>query len=161
MRKLIFAAVFGALLIPDYGFTLGMGEIEVNSALNQQLDARIELLSAVPEDAESLIVKLASRDEFKRAGLDRPYILSNLRFKPYAEDGQVYIKVTTPKPVREPFLNFLIEVDWPQGHLLREYTVLLDPPVFMGQAPAQAQEARPAVTDSRTSAPRPAPDGGF
>jgi len=64
VRKLISALVFGALLVPDYAFTLGMGEIEVNSALNQQLDARIELLSSVPEDAETLIVKLASRDEF-------------------------------------------------------------------------------------------------
>ena len=148
MRKFISALAFGALLIPDYGFTLGMGEIEVNSALNQQLNARIELISAVPEDAETLIVNLASRDEFARAGLDRPYSLSSLKFKPVVEGGQLYIKVTSPKPIREPFLNFLIEVDWPKGHMLREYTILLDPPVFMGQqdsGSARRDSGRPSL----------------
>ena len=80
MRKLIFALAFGALLFPDYGFTLGLGEIEVNSALNQELDAEIELLGATPEDAETLIIKLASREEFSRAGLDRPFMLTDLQF---------------------------------------------------------------------------------
>jgi pilus assembly protein FimV len=153
VRKFISALAFGALLLPDYGFTLGMGEIEVNSALNQQLNARIELLSSVPEDAETLIVKLASREQFSRAGLDRPYSLTSLKFKPYVENGQLYIKVTTPKPVREPFLNFLIEIDWPKGHLLREYTILLDPPVFMGQV--DTGSSRPAVSQARTTAPAP------
>ena len=156
MRKFISALAFGALLIPDYGFTLGMGEIEVNSALNQQLNARIELISSVPEDAETLIVNLASRDEFARAGLDRPYSLSSLKFKPIVEGGQLYIKVTSPKPIREPFLNFLIEVDWPKGHMLREYTILLDPPVFMGQQDSgstRPDSGRPAVSQPGTAAP--------
>ena len=55
MRKIIFAMAFGALLLPDYGFTLGLGEIEVSTALNQELNAEIELLSAAPEDVETLI----------------------------------------------------------------------------------------------------------
>ncbi len=154
VRKFISALAFGALLIPGYGFTLGMGEIEVNSALNQQLNARIELISSVPEDAETLIVNLASREEFSRAGLDRPYGLTSLRFKPVVEGGQLYIKVTSPKPIREPFLNFLIEVDWPKGHMLREYTILLDPPVFMGQP--DSGSSRPAVSQPETAAPAPA-----
>jgi len=158
VRKFISALAFGALLIPDYGFTLGMGEIEVNSALNQQLNARIELISSVPEDAETLIIKLASREEFSRAGLDRPYGLTSLRFKPFVEGGQLYIKVTSPKPIREPFLNFLIEVDWPKGHMLREYTILLDPPVFMGQpdSGSPSQGGRPAVSQPETVTPAPA-----
>ena len=165
MRKLIFAMVCGVLLLPDYAYTLGMGEIEVNSALNQQLDARIELLSAAPEDAESLIIKLASRDEFNRAGLDRPFTLNDLKFAPYTENGQVYIKVSTAKPVREPFLNFLIEIDWPKGHLLREFTILLDPPVYMGQPDPAQLEDRPAVSGAASEAQTPAgssaQEGGF
>ena len=106
MRKLIFALAFGAILLPNNGFTLGLGEIEVNSSLNQRLEARIELLSAIPEDAETLIVRLASREEFTRAGLDRPLELTKLKFKSNAEDGRVYVNVSSPKPVREPFLNF-------------------------------------------------------
>ena len=155
MRKFILALVFGALLLPDDGFTLGMGDIEVNSALNQQLNARIELLSSVPEDVETLIVKLAAREEFVRAGLDRPYTLSDLKFRPFVENSKVYIQVTTAKPIREPFLNFLIEVDWPKGHLIREYTILLDPPVFMSQQ--DTGSARPAVAESESRPPAPAP----
>ena len=137
-RKLLGAIIAGALFLPSQAFTLGLGEIEVSSALNQKLKADIELLSATPEDAESILVKLASRKEFSRAGLDRPYSLNDLRFKSIVKDGVPYIVVSSSSPIREPFLNFLVEVDWPNGHLLREYTVLLDPPVFMTQSASTA-----------------------
>ncbi|MCW8924142.1 MAG: hypothetical protein OQK69_11015 [Gammaproteobacteria bacterium] len=154
MRKLIFALALGVILVPNHGFTLGLGDIEVNSSLNQKLTARIALLSAAPEDAESLIVKLASREEFTRAGLDRPLMLSSLKFRTSVEDGQVYIDVLSPKPIREPFLNFLVEVDWPKGHLIREYTILLDPPVFMRQKQVVAADSgRPAMQESTSDAP--------
>jgi pilus assembly protein FimV len=149
VRKLMIVLAFGAAcLLPLDGYTLGLGEIEVNSALNQELDAQIELLSAVPEDAEGLIVKLASREEFSRAGLDRPFLLQDLKFSNVIRDGVPYVKITSGKPIREPFLNFLIEIDWPKGHLLREYTILLDPPVFI----SDQSVARPAVSDSRPTA---------
>ncbi|NOQ69755.1 MAG: hypothetical protein GQ573_06590 [Gammaproteobacteria bacterium] len=159
-RKLLATIVAGALFVPHTGFTLGLGEIEVNSALNQKLNADIELLSALPEDTESLIVKLASRKEFSRAGLDRPYLLNDLRFKSEVINGTPHIKVSSNRPIREPFLNFLIEIDWPNGHLLREYTVLLDPPVFMTQsastvsvATADNSEFRPASVASTNVVP--------
>jgi len=158
-RKMLGAMIAGALLIPYEGFTLGLGEIEVNSALNQKLKADIELLSATPEDTETIIVKLASRKEFNRAGLDRPYLLNDLRFKSEVIDGVPHIKVTSGSPIREPFLNFLVEVDWPNGHLLREYTVLLDPPVFMTQSastPSSASQST-AVTNDAGFRPSAAP----
>ncbi len=167
MRKIIFALACGALLLPDYGFTLGLGEIEVTSALNQELNAEIELLSAAPEDVETLIVKLASRDEFIRAGIDRPYMLNSLKFSAEMREAGPFIKVTSNKPVREPFLNFLVEIDWPKGHMMREYTILLDPPVFMQQqAPVQQEQLRPAAMGtSRPTATPPVPgpqsDSGF
>ena len=148
-RKLLGALIAGALFLPNKGFTLGLGEIEVNSALNQKLNADIEILSATPEDTETLIVKLASRKEFLRAGLDRPYELNDLRFKSVVIDDVPHIIVTSSSPIREPFLNFLVEVDWPNGHLLREYTVLLDPPVFMTQSASTA--TAPAKPTSATS----------
>jgi pilus assembly protein FimV len=146
-RKLLGAIVAAALFLPETAYTLGLGEIEVSSALNQKLNANIELLSATPEDTETLIVKLASRKEFSRAGLDRPYLLNDLRFKSEVIDGVPHIRVTSSSPIREPFLNFLVEIDWPNGHLLREYTVLLDPPVFMTQVASPA-----ATTQGGTSA---------
>ena len=156
MRKFIFALAFGALLLPDYGLTLGLGEIEVSTSLNQELNAEIELLSAAPEDVETLIVKLASREEFIRAGMERPYLLNSLKFNAEMRAGVPIIRVRSDKPIREPFLNFLVEIDWPKGHMMREYTILLDPPVFMGQqAPVQQEESRPAAMES----PRPASTG--
>ena len=154
-RKLLATIIAGALFIPNTGFTLGLGEIEVNSALNQRLNADIELLSTTPEDAESLIVKLASRKEFTRAGLDRPYLLNDLRFKSETVDGVSQIKVSSSSPIREPFLNFLLEIDWPNGHLLREYTVLLDPPVFMTQAASTVSVQSTDDTDFRPTASAP------
>ena len=148
-RKLLGAVIAATLFIPTSGFTLGLGEIEVNSALNQKLSADIELLSTTPDDSENIIVKLASRKDFTRAGLDRPYALNDLRFKAEIINGVPHIKVTSGSPIREPFLNFLVEVDWPNGHLLREYTVLLDPPVFMTQA--ASAPVQQAVSDSRPS----------
>jgi len=157
-RKLLATIVAGALFIPHTGFTLGLGEIEVNSALNQKLKADIELLSATPEDTENIIVKLASRKEFSRAGLDRPYSLNDLRFKSEVIDGVPHIKVSSGSPIREPYLNFLIEIDWPNGHLLREYTVLLDPPVFMTKANAvDKSESRPVSSGPAASVAAPIP----
>ena len=149
-RKLLGAVIAATLFIPTSGFTLGLGEIEVNSALNQKLSADIELLSTTPEDSENIIVRLASRKDFTRAGLDRPYALNDLRFKAEIINGVPHIKVSSGSPIREPFLNFLVEVDWPNGHLLREYTVLLDPPVFMTQM-ARASVQQQTRSDSRPS----------
>jgi len=148
VRKLLGVIVAAALFLPDTGYTLGLGEIEVNSALNQKLNADIELLSATPEDAETIIIKLASRKEFSRAGLDRPYLLNDLRFKSVVINDVLYIKVSSGSPIREPFLNFLIEIDWPNGHLLREYTVLLDPPVFMTQQSSKAANVAPDASNN-------------
>ncbi len=173
VRKLLAACIAGALFFPGQGFALGLGDIEVSSSLNQDLSADIKLLSAAPEDAQSLIVKLASRKEFSRAGIDRPYSLNELKFKTVIIDNVPHIKITTKQPVRAPYLNFLLEVDWPKGHLLREYTILLDPPTFMSKAtPAQMAAAadntafRPSPSSNKpvSSAPLSAsviPAAGF
>jgi pilus assembly protein FimV len=88
-------------------------------------------------------------------GISRQYILTKLQFKPAVRDGVPVILVTTKKPVKEPFLDFLLEVRWPKGRLLREYTVLLDPPVMMEQR-AVATRA-PEVTEAPAEmAPEPA-----
>ena len=150
MQKLIFTLVFGVLLFPMNALALGLGDIQVDSKLNEQLDARIDLISAAPEDAEVMIVRLASSEDFIKAGLDRPYELSSLKFKTLVEEGRVYITVKSPKPVREPSMNFLVEVDWPKGHLIRQYSILLEPPASMmrkGAPKAVSSSNRPAIND--------------
>jgi pilus assembly protein FimV len=114
--------------------------------------AQIELLSATPEELENLQVGLASQETFERYGLERPYYLQDLRFeivKSGSSEGN-YIRVTSATPITEPFLTFLVEAMWSRGRLLREYTVLLDPPTF---APTPAEETRPAVAAPQRSTP--------
>lgn len=153
VRKLILVWIFAALTLPMHSFALGLGDIQVNSNLNQQLDARIDVLSATPEDTDTLIIKLASREEFSKAGVDRPHELTALKFKTLVEDERVYVTVKSPKPVREPSLIFLLEVDWPKGHLIRQYTILLEPPAFMRQKTTRKATltSKPAATHEEMS----------
>lgn len=154
MRKLTLSLAVMAALLPVRGYSLGLGELELSSALNQDLNAEIEVLSAAPEDAEQILIKLADRDAFSRAGLDRPYLLQQLKFKMIEKNGRSYVKVYTKTPIREPFLSFLLEIDWPQGHLLREYTLLLDPPVYNTGSASTGMS--PAAADDNSSFNQPA-----
>ncbi len=132
-------------------FALGLGGIKVDSALNQPLDAKVRLISVGQMAVDDIRVKLAGPADFKRAGVDRPFLLSKLRFKPvFPENGEPYIQVSTRETVREPFLDFLLEVSWPQGNLVREFTILLDPPSYQ---PPQAESV--AVPETRRQ-PSPA-----
>ena len=141
---------------------LGLGDIELKSALNQPLVAEIELLSATPAEMEELKVSLAAPDAFAKAGIDRPLFLTKFRFDVTRNaQGKPVLMVTSRKPVREPFLDFMLELSWSKGRLLREYTVLIDPPVTMpAAAPAVAQApaatAAPAAAAPRAAAPAPA-----
>jgi pilus assembly protein FimV len=141
--------LMSALMSPTALYALGLGEIRLNSALNQPFDAEIELVSAAQEDLAALRASLASSDTFLRYGLDRPAYLSDFTFRVVRSGGKDVLKVTSPRPVTEPFVTLLVEANWPRGRLLREYTVLLDPPVF---APAPAA-SEPAVAVPRASAP--------
>ena len=111
MRSPVPTIVF-LLLSPAIVFALGLGDIVVNSALNQPLKARVELLSASPDELDSLKVVLADSNTFAKAGIDRPYILGKLRFdiQRSDDDSPDHISISTQTPIREPFLNFLIEL---------------------------------------------------
>ena len=157
MRKSgIILSLWTALLcFPLSSFALGLGEIEVNSYLNQPLKADIEVVAARPGEIDDLLVSLASRDAFRKAGLERASDLSKLRFQiEKSEDGQsAKILVTTKTAIKEPFLNFLIEADWAKGRLLREYTILLDPPYFAQQPQQAPQVANEPVAQTPAQAP--------
>lgn len=133
MRKLKLAILLAltCLLPAQVVQALGLGDIEIFSALNQPLEAEIVLTSVRPGETDGMVVTLASEQAFLQAGVERPFYLTRLQFAvAFKPDGTPYIKITTKNPVREPFLSFLIDVDWPRGRLVREYTILLDPPVF-------------------------------
>ncbi|OLU17793.1 hypothetical protein BVH01_12415 [Pseudomonas sp. PA1(2017)] len=127
---------------------LGLGEITLHSALNQPLNAEIQLL-AVGDDMTTSDIKvaLAPADAFNRAGVDRVYFLNDLRFSPLLRGGKSVVRVVSNQPVREPYLNFIVELKRPGGQLLREYTVLLDPP----SSSAYSSQAAPVSDQQFTS----------
>jgi len=146
--SLYISLLISLLFIPGQLLSLGLGEIEVDSALNQPLNAQINLISARAEELEEMRVELAPANVFDRVGVPRPFFLTQLKFKPVSlPGGGMAIRVTSKDPVREPFLTFLVEVTWPQGRLLREYTVLLDPPEFAQQQAPQI--ATPVTTPAQ------------
>lgn len=130
MKQLLCFVLFA--LTPVLANAFGLGNLDLNSALNEPFDARVQLLSPTADELDSLKISLADSDAFARAKIDRPFILSKLRFdlRRSVDDGPDYIRVYSQEPIREPFLNFLIEVSWSNGRLFREYTVLLDPPLY-------------------------------
>ena len=123
--------ILAASLIPGPVFALGLGKLVLDSALNEPLDARIELLSPTREELDSLNIVLADSEAFERAGVERQFALSGLKFElREGEVGPDFIRVYSRDAIREPFLNFLVEINWSKGRLVREYTVLLDPPLY-------------------------------
>ncbi len=162
--KRILAWIVVAALCPATVFALGLGKIELKSGLNQPFNARIELLSPTRESLDSLTVSLAGIDAFERAGIQRPFVLSQLKFEVKEnEHGADYIHVYSRDPIREPYLDFLVEANWSNGRLYREYTVLLDPPLYdanarqIVNAPAEEGGAAPAP---ETTAPSSAMQEG-
>jgi pilus assembly protein FimV len=151
--KRILTHVFLLVMSPGLVYALGLGNIDLNSALNEPFDARIELLSSTADELQGLKVGLADSASFRRANIDRPFILSQLKFAVReTEDGPDYIRVYSTDPIREPFLNFLLEASWSKGRLFREYTVLLDPPLYdpsrkmkVTTAPRETQEFTTSV----------------
>ncbi len=161
LRKLALAIAAVSALTSGTAFALGLGEIDLQSSLSQPLVAEIELLETRDLTFAEIIPKLASPEEFSKVGVDRPYFLTDLKFTPMVKaNGKSVIRVTSTKSVREPYLNFLLEVLWPNGRLLREYTLLLDPPLYSPQAvtaPRIPVVATPPQQPVTASASRPAP----
>ncbi|MCI0505376.1 MAG: hypothetical protein L0Z73_04635 [Gammaproteobacteria bacterium] len=146
MGKLIARALGSVLLlVPAISFALGLGPITMRSSLNQPLDAEIDIHSAQPGDLDGFAVRLASPEDFSRVNVDRAAFLTEIQFKLRTRpDGSGYIHLTTRQPVTEPYLDFLIEARWPRGRALKEYTVLVDPPVLTAETPAPVEQAATA-----------------
>ena len=149
-RRLSRISLVLVILSTSEVWALGLGEIQMNSALNEPLSARIELLSASPEELDNLKLGIASTDTFQRYGLDRSFYLSDVQFnvvRSGSSEGN-YVQVRSETPMAEPFLTFLVEASWSRGRLLREYTVFLDPPSF---APPTTDSALVVQAPSRTT----------
>lgn len=127
-------------------FALGLGQIQVKSRPGQPLLAEIPIVSSDPAELQGLQVQLASPDTFRRIGLEPPQgDVSALRFEPAIDErGRPVIRITSPAPVQQPLLTFLVEVDWSGGRLVREYSALVETPRTVA-APTQPTVEAPVV----------------
>lgn len=163
VRKLVLAVAAATAFSSSLTYALGLGDLSVKSSLNQPLEAEISLLEVRDLTSVEIRSQLASPEDFSKAGVGREFFLTGLKFTPVLNaNGKSVIRVTSANPVKEPYLNFLVEVLWPNGRLLREYTILLDPPLYTPQqvvyAPQPATVARSArpATQAQQPVNRPA-----
>lgn len=137
----------------------GLGKLDVQSALGQPLRAEIELLSVSQDDLANLSARLAGLDAYRQARIERQDALGNLRFSvDRRANGQPVVRITSTTPVADPYLELLVELNWATGRLIREYTVLLDPPKRVAPAEAPPRMAPPvAQAATPVEAPRTRP----
>ena len=148
------------LALPSAAFALGLGDIHLHSPLNAPLDADIELVDVAADEVNTVQVQLASRDTFARYGLDWPTYLNSIKVTTArGSDGRQTIRLRSTDPITEPFVTLLVDVSWSRGHLVREYTMLLDPPVY---APGESAVASaPVVAPATGYAARALGDSGY
>ena len=152
-----------AFAISQNAFAIGVGDIVVNSYVNEPLSADIAILEPKDLSDSEVIASLASLADFERLGIERHYSLGALVFETDMQGaGSSAIRVTTENPIREPYLNFLVELKWPEGRVLREYTVFLDlrprPPVQSTKSGASRGSSRESENRLRPGEYRVAPN---
>lgn len=140
------------LLLPKLSMAMGFGDIHLYSHLHQPLNARIELLNGEDFPVNTVKVALASSRDFLRAGIDRPYFLTQFNFDLRRRGGKTYVKVTTKHPIHEPAVELLVDLRWPDGHLVKAYTLLIEPNALRPESrfsqtvdPSEAVTSKPAV----------------
>lgn len=143
----VLVGAIAATFLPASAGALELGEISSRTALGQSLDAQIELRSLGDLSADEIKAVLAPQQAFDRLGLDRSVVATGLSFSTeVGRNGRGVIRVKSSRPIREPYLDFLVQVAWPQGQVLREYTVLLDPPSYVATSTAPRMPISTAVS---------------
>jgi len=152
MHKLKKIVVAMSLLAPVSAYPLGVGELQLHSALNESLNAEIALVLSASEDINNVNISLASPEKFDEAGIAWHHFLSNIRFNTVSKGNNRYsVELTSNHIVQEPFLDFLLEVKWPNGNVFKSFTVLVDPAIEAQSSyiePARASNVTQEVTTS-------------
>jgi pilus assembly protein FimV len=142
--------IITALWLPTAADAVGLGKLTVTSGLGQPLRGEIALVAVEKGELDSLSARIASFDAFRDAKIERAPVLSSVRITvEQRKNGEPYLRITSTQPVVEPFLDLLVELDWPSGRLIREYTVLLDPP-----GNVEPQAVAPVTVPAVSAAPK-------
>ena len=153
VRKLVLAIAAASALSSGMAQALQLGEMTLKSKLNQPLSVEIELLDVGGLTASEITPSLASDQAFVDAGVDRQAFLNDLTFTPVVNpSGRSVVRVTSSKPLPDSYVRFLLQVQWPNGRLMRDYSVLLDPAKFEQPAPTAAAPA-PRLSAPTKNAP--------
>jgi len=149
---------FGLAISSPYADAAGLGRLTVQSGLGQPLKAELEVTAVGRDELPTLQVKLAPAAAFRAANLDFNPALSNLRFAlERRADGNYFVRINSPQPVNEPYLDLMVELTWASGRVIREYTVLLDPPSLRQQQAEVVAPVAPAAPVAAPAPTRPAP----
>ena len=132
-----------SLLAPLASLAVTLGEARVNSFLNQPLDAEIDLIGLAPGQHEDLRLRVANQAHFERLGIIYDHFLADLQFDVVQSADRWLVRMRSDRPVAEPFIDFPVQMTWPGGQLIKQYTLLLDPPKRI--QPARAASVRPAT----------------
>jgi len=153
-RHLVLGFLLALLMVASFGVqAAGLGRVTVHSGIGQPLQAEIPISATSAELASGLIVRMASHQEFANAGIEFLPLLAGIRFTiDQGVEGAPVLRLATDDPVNEPFLHFLIELSWPAGRMVREYTLLLAPPETL-----QPAVLAPATTAATRAGPPQAP----
>lgn len=146
VKQLGLAAAF--MLSATNVYALGLGSLEINSNLDQPLNGQIDLRIADGDDANSVTAAIASIEDFESLGIDYPDYLKDINLS-VSTDGASSVLLVSSNGViiKEPFIHFLVRVEWSGGSFLREYTALIDPPVYAAASPQSISEPREVGTD--------------
>lgn len=145
VRKLVLAIAAASALSSGMAQALQLGEMTLKSKLNQPLSVEIELRDVGGLTASEITPSLASAQAFVDAGVDRQAFLDDLTFTPVINpEGRSVVRVTSSKPLPDSYVRFLMQVQWPNGRLMRDYSVLLDPAKFDQPAPTASAPASSA-----------------
>ncbi|MDO9091831.1 MAG: FimV/HubP family polar landmark protein [Rubrivivax sp.] len=137
-------------------WALGLGRLNVQSALGETLKAEIEVTSMTAEEASSLQLRIATPEAYRSAGVEYNPVLPSTKVELVSRPGgRSVLRVTSDRSVLEPFVDVIVEATWSSGRLVREYTMLFDPPGSRQAAAAPA--AAPVMSPSPSVAPSPAP----
>ncbi len=146
------------LLVIPVATALGLGDVTVRSALNEPLKATIEVISARASDLQGITARLASNSAFENARIERPAYLDKLQFTVDVSTASApVVRIVTQRPFREPFVHLLLEVNWSQGRLRREYTLLLDPPSAVSRPPVGTAPVTQASRSSKGAVKKSTP----
>ena len=150
-------ALVGSITALD-AHALGLGRITVQSSLGEPLRAEIDIAEISADEAGSLRAGVASAEAFKAAGLDYNLAVSDVQISLQKRaDGRAYLRLSTNRPITEPFVDLILEANWASGRIVRDYTMLFDPPSLRPSAAAPVAPTAPIL--SRPAAPPPSASG--